>query len=345
MEEKRKRKVRKKDFKKSGSRIFIIGLAILLIFLAYRTYRSKNPKSYDIAMDINIDKKARDFGIDQGRPIVREKNQLISYNKQGKESFVRKLKEDEIVHFYEDGKAYTSIKNRINIYSLDSDKTLDTFNAKAKIKKVERLGKNYLIYTSRIVYIYDKDFKLLEEFEIDENLLAYDRLNNLTSIIGMDMNSGILTSSFYLFDENTNYYRLKSADELFIKSHYMGENKNVLISNRYIYLLDRDNIVNKKLIHNFKAVDIKDDRICLVDGNSLLIFDNNLELIKEVRVDFDVKALSIRKNSTVLVGDKKIGIYENDNILEQDVSKILSSVIDESGVYLFFETGVERMSR
>ncbi len=345
MDKTKNKRVRKRKNKKNIGRIFLIVGLIVLIFLAYKLYRDKNPKSYDISLDIALDKDSSDFGLDKGQFIVRKKNTLISYNKAGKEIFKRTLKDDEKVHFYDDGKVYTSIKNRLNIYSIDSDKTIDTFNAKAKINKVEKLGKNYLIYTNKLAYIYDKNFKLVEEYEIKENIVGFDSYNKLTSIIGMDMNSGILTSSFYLYDEGKNYFKLKSADELFIKSYYLGENKNIVVTNRYIYLMDRDNIVTKKLIHKLRTLDIREDRISLVDGNQLLILDNNLDLIKSVKLGFDVKEISMRKDSTVLIGDKKIGIYENDNILEQDVEKVLSSIIDDSGVYVIFETGVERMSR
>lgn len=286
------------------------------------------------------------YTINTGNSTVLKKNYVVTHydNKifmYKNEDLILKKDYDDKKPYYFDGKF---------LYLIDK-KDLLQYNTKGKInsKLSFKSDINY-IFANKDHIIIDlenefsilSDMKVLESFNLrDEvsSLIASNKSNYALSTIGK--RDGRIFSKIYMYDDKGLFYKNIFVDKPIFRMKYVGDNL-IVVFDGYIKVFDKANIIKSKSFDGTKNVGISDNNVYVITKTGeLLIYDKDLNLVSQSKIDDSLKIYSNDKNC-ILYNQNGYFIFEDSKLVEYKASD-LKSITGEDDFYLIFNNRIERI--
>lgn len=286
------------------------------------------------------------YTINTGNSTVLKKNYVVTHydNKifmYKNEDLILKKDYDDKKPYYFDGKF---------LYLIDK-KDLLQYNTKGKINS-KLSFKSYInyIFANKDHIIIDlenefsivSDMKVLESFNLrDEvsSLIASNKSNYALSTIGK--RDGRIFSKIYMYDDKGLFYKNIFVDKPIFRMKYVGDNL-IVVFDGYIKVFDKANIIKSKSFDGTKNVGISDNNVYVITKTGeLLIYDKDLNLVSQSKIDDSLKIYSNDKNC-ILYNQNGYFIFEDSKLVEYKASD-LKSITGEDDFYLIFNNRIERI--
>lgn len=286
------------------------------------------------------------YTINTGNSTVLKKNYVVTHydNKifmYKNEDLLLKKDYDDKKPYYFDGKF---------LYLIDK-KDLLQYNTKGKINSKLSFksdinyifaNKDHIIVDLENEFSIVSDMKVLESFNLrDEvsSLIASNKSNYALSTIGK--RDGRIFSKIYMYDDKGLVYKNIFIDKPIFRMKYVGDNL-IVVFDGYIKVFDKAKIIKSKSFDGTKNVGISDNNIYVITKTGeLLIYDKDLNLVSQSKVDDSLKIYSNDKNC-ILYNQNGYFMFEDSKLVEYKASN-LKSITGEDDFYLIFNNRVERI--
>lgn len=286
------------------------------------------------------------YTINTGNSTVLKKNYVVTHydNKifmYKNEDLILKKDYDDKKPYYFDGKF---------LYLIDK-KDLLQYNTKGKINSKLSFksdinyifaNKDHIIIDLENEFSIVSDMKVLESFNLrDEvsSLIASNKSNYALSTIGK--RDGRIFSKIYMYDDKGLVYKNIFIDKPIFRMKYVGDNL-IVVFDGYIKVFDKAKIIKSKSFDGTKNVGISDNNIYVITKTGeLLIYDKDLNLVSQSKVDDSLKIYSNDKNC-ILYNQNGYFMFEDSKLVEYKASN-LKSITGEDDFYLIFNNRVERI--
>ena len=286
------------------------------------------------------------YTINTGNSTVLKKNYVVTHydNKifmYKNEDLILKKDYDDKKPYYFDGKF---------LYLIDK-KDLLQYNTKGKINSKLSFksdinyifaNKDHIIIDLENEFSIVSDMKVLESFNLrDEvsSLIASNKSNYALSTIGK--RDGRIFSKIYMYDDKGLFYKNIFVDKPVFRMKYVGDNL-IVVFDGYIKVFDKANIIKSKSFDGTKNVGISDNNVYVITKTGeLLIYDKDLNLVSQSKIDDSLKIYSNDKNC-ILYNQNGYYIFEDSKLVEYKASD-LKSITGEDDFYLIFNNRVERI--
>lgn len=325
----------------------ILGLIVIgvIAVLVYRDYKFNNISSDPFNMNIAINKDYKDISVIGEVLYYRDKNTLygVYEKKDGNEVLFSRDLGDDVQNIIYDKYIYIVRSNGIELLKRNNGKTERVLENIENLSFAEKHGNYIFGYTDKRAYVWSLDLKNENKMLFDQTPAKFRKQDDLYSAILIGSNAGTMKTRYQVFENDTNIYDIASVDEAFLYSDFIDVNKHIVVTNRYVYLFEKDRLIKKVFITNPIAIDSGYGKIAVVDYNSLKVFNNNLELEDNITINFEVDKVKIRNNSITVIGDRNIGVYENKNLVEMSIGEYQSIAINDFGTYIIFDNRIEKV--
>lgn len=286
------------------------------------------------------------YTINTGNSTVLKKNYVVTHydNKifmYKNEDLILKKDYDDKKPYYFDGKF---------LYLIDK-KDLLQYNTKGKINSKLSFksdinyifaNKDHIIIDLENEFSIVSDMKVLESFNLrDEvsSLIASNKSNYALSTIGK--RDGRIFSKIYMYDDKGLVYKNIFIDKPIFRMKYIGDNL-IVVFDGYIKVFDKANIIKSKSFDGTKNVGISDNNVYVITKTGeLLIYDKDLNLVSQSKIDDSLKIYSNDKNC-ILYNQNGYFIFEDSKLVEYKASD-LKSITGEDDFYLIFNNRIERI--
>lgn len=286
------------------------------------------------------------YTINTGNSTVLKKNYVITHydNKifmYKNEDLILKKDYDDKKPYYFDGKF---------LYLIDK-KDLLQYNTKGKINSKLSFksdinyifaNKDHIIIDLENEFSIVSDMKVLESFNLrDEvsSLIASNKSNYALSTIGK--RDGRIFSKIYMYDDKGLVYKNIFIDKPIFRMKYIGDNL-IVVFDGYIKVFDKANIIKSRSFDGTKNVGISDNNVYVITKTGeLLIYDKDLNLVSQSKIDDSLKIYSNDKNC-ILYNQNGYFIFEDSKLVEYKASD-LKSITGEDDFYLIFNNRIERI--
>ncbi|MFR9275009.1 hypothetical protein [Finegoldia magna] len=286
------------------------------------------------------------YTINTGNSTVLKKNYVVTHydNKifmYKNEDLLLKKDYDDKKPYYFDGEF---------LYLIDK-KDLLQYNTKGKINSKLSFksdinyifaNKDHIIVDLENEFSIVSDMKVLESFNLrDEvsSLIASNKSNYALSTIGK--RDGRIFSKIYMYDDKGLVYKNIFIDKPIFRMKYVGDNL-IVVFDGYIKVFDKAKIIKSKSFDGTKNVGISDNNIYVITKTGeLLIYDKDLNLVSQSKVDDSLKIYSNDKNC-ILYNQNGYFMFEDSKLVEYKASN-LKSITGEDDFYLIFNNRVERI--
>lgn len=284
--------------------------------------------------------------INTGNSTVLKKNYVVTHydNKifmYKNEDLILKKDYDDKKTYYFDGKF---------LYLIDK-KDLLQYNTKGKINSKLSFksdinyifaNKDHIIIDLENEFSIVSDMKVLESFNLrDEvsSLIASNKSNYALSTIGK--RDGRIFSKIYMYDDKGLVYKNIFIDKPIFRMKYIGDNL-IVVFDGYIKVFDKANIIKSRSFDGTKNVGISDNNVYVITKTGeLLIYDKDLNLVSQSKIDDSLKIYSNDKNC-ILYNQNGYFIFEDSKLVEYKASN-LKSITGEDDFYLIFNNRIERI--
>ena len=286
------------------------------------------------------------YTINTGNSTVLKNNYVVTHydNKifmYKNEDLILKKDYDDKKPYYFDGEF---------LYLIDK-KDLLQYNTKGKINSKLSFksdinyifaNKDHIIVDLENEFSIVSDMKVLESFNLrDEvsSLIASNKSNYALSTIGK--RDGRIFSKIYMYDDKGLVYKNIFIDKPIFRMKYVGDNL-IVVFDGYIKVFDKAKIIKSKSFDGTKNVGISDNNIYVITKTGeLLIYDKDLNLVSQSKVDDSLKIYSNDKNC-ILYNQNGYFMFEDSKLVEYKASN-LKSITGEDDFYLIFNNRVERI--
>lgn len=286
------------------------------------------------------------YNINTGNSTVLKKNYVVTHydNKifmYKNEDLILKKDYDDKKPYYFDGKF---------LYLIDKRDLLQ-YNAKGKINSKLSFKSNInYIFANKDHIIVDlenefsivSDMKVLESFDLKDevsSLIASNKSNYALSTIGK--RDGRIFSKIYMYDDKGLVYKNIFVDKPIFRMKYVGDNL-IVVFDGYIKVFDKAKIIKSKSFDGTKNVGISDNNVYVITKTGeLLIYDKDLNLVSQSKIDDSLKIYSNDKNC-ILYNQNGYFIFEDSKLVEYKASN-LKSITGEDDFYLIFNNRIERI--
>lgn len=321
----------------------LIVLSIIALFFIYHLYSLKKLDSKVSSFNRNIKKEYRFVGMTDDRMYYLENNTLHCFDEK-QQVFSRDIGVG-IADIIYDRYIYVVEKSgSVSMLNRKNGNELKRINLERNIVKAVYEFGNIDLYLEDGVISLNQKLEKKSEIRDLRNPVSKSENGRFTSVIEINMENGEIISTFSIYENDKKIYTISSPNEAFLYTSMLDEGNSLLISNRYIYMMDKGVIKSKDIVENIKSVDYAHGKYAIVDGDKLKIFDKSFQFENEKKIDFDVSRVSIRKNSIVLIGKKEAAVFENDTIIKEKLNNLLGQYISSQGVYLIFENKIDKLS-
>ncbi|MDU5808516.1 MAG: hypothetical protein E6Z65_04855 [Finegoldia magna] len=286
------------------------------------------------------------YTINTGNSTVLKKNYVVTHydNKifmYKNEDLILKKDYDDKKPYYFDGKF---------LYLIDK-KDLLQYNTKGKINSKLSFksdinyifaNKDHIIVDLENEFSIVSDMKVLESFDLrDEvsSLIASNKSNYALSTIGK--RDGRIFSKIYMYDDKGLVYKNIFVDKPIFRMKYVGDNL-IVVFDGYIKVFDKAKIIKSKSFDGTKNVGISDNNVYVITKTGeLLIYDKDLNLVSQTKIDDSLKIYSNNKNC-ILYNQNGYFMFEGSKLVEYKASN-LKSITGEDDFYLIFNNRIERI--
>lgn len=286
------------------------------------------------------------YTINTGNSTVLKKNYVVTHydNKifmyKNEDLILRKDYDDKKPYYFDGEFLYLIDKKDLLQYN-----TKGKINSKLSFKSDINYifaNKDHIIVDLENEFSIVSDMKVLESFNLrDEvsSLIASNKSNYALSTIGK--RDGRIFSKIYMYDDKGLVYKNIFIDKPIFRMKYVGDNL-IVVFDGYIKVFDKAKIIKSKSFDGTKNVGISDNNIYVITKTGeLLIYDKDLNLVSQSKVDDSLKIYSNDKNC-ILYNQNGYFMFEDSKLVEYKASN-LKSITGEDDFYLIFNNRVERI--
>ena len=225
------------------------------------------------------------------------------------------------------------------------------------------LKKNYVVthYDNKIFMYKNEDLILKKDYDdkkpyyfdgkflylIDKkDLLQYNTKGKINSKLSFksDINYIFANKDHIIVDlENDKglVYKNIFVDKPIFRMKYVGDNL-IVVFDGYIKVFDKAKIIKSKSFDGTKNVGISDNNVYVITKTGeLLIYDKDLNLVSQTKIDDSLKIYSNNKNC-ILYNQNGYFMFEGSKLVEYKASN-LKSITGEDDFYLIFNNRIERI--
>ncbi|MFM1525600.1 MULTISPECIES: hypothetical protein [Helcococcus] len=345
---KNRKKMRINRIKKSNSlfRNFPIFKGILLILfivvliISYNIYSFNTLKSNVDSFNAEIGTNSKFIGVVDDKYYKVEGDKLHAFNINGE---IFSLQATNIVGTYYDKYVYIFTKTG-NILMLDRNNGKEKKSVKinSEIKNVKVKNSQIQLFNDSTIIIMDKNLNELKKIDKLKNPVSYSYEGDRESIIEMNLNNGVISSTITIKNKGTTQFSISTANEVFLDTFISGDN-NILVSNSYIYLINGNTIMKKIFLTDISSFDYDYQKLAVADGKRIKIYDNSLKEIDDKEIGIDAESVSIRKNTIVALGKSSVKVYENGNIIEEPIKDLKGWYSNNQAFYTIFDNRIDKI--
>lgn len=286
------------------------------------------------------------YNVNTGNSTVLKKNYVITHydNKifmYKNEDLILKKDYDDKKPYYFDGKFLYLIDKKYLLQYNTKGKINSKLSFKSDINYIFA-NKDHIIVDLENEFSIVSNMKVLESFNLrDEvsSLIASNKSNYALSTIGK--RDGRIFSKIYMYDDKGLVYKNIFIDKPIFRMKYVGDNL-IVVFDGYIKVFDKAKIIKSKSFDGTKNVGISDNNVYVITKTGeLLLYDKDLNLVSQSKVDDSLKIYSNDKNC-ILYNQNGYFMFEDSKLVEYKASN-LKSITGEDDFYLIFNNRVERI--
>lgn len=319
----------------------LILLAILGLMVVFNIYQFNNLRDNIEIFSAEITENTDNIGVIDDRYYYTRDGYFRAFNEKG---LIFGFTSEEIANVIYDKVIFIAEKSG-RIRSLDRRKGEEkhSINLNTNVEYIEKDGEDIIVFTNDSIIILDDKLKIQKNIENLRNPVKFRRSGENYSVVELNIDNGTIYSNYRLYKNEEETFSLSSNSELFINNFIIG-GKNILMTNRYLYIIQEDSIVDQKLIKNLQAYDFKDGKLVIVDNGELKIYNENLRLTESKELGEKAKSVSIRRGSYVVLGEENLILYQNFNTVKTPVAENLGTVENEQAIYILFPDRIEKVN-
>lgn len=324
----------------SKFKIFIFIILAILSVLVYKVYKFNKLSSEVEVFNTKIDKTAEFIGVVDDKYYRLEKGYFIGSDEQ-KELFrikvlnIKNIIYDKFIYLIE---GY----GRIKLLDRNTGDEIKSYENIKDIQFAELKNSKIVVYTKNSIYLGDLKLNKFDEINDLLNPIKIDFNKNIKSIIEFNQDFGNIKSILIVKNSENQDFVLSSQNEIFIFTKIIGD-KVIAVSNKYIYSIKDNSIENKIFLKKINSIDANDENLVIADNGELFIYDKDLKLLDKKVLNNQVENISIRKNSIVILSNNKIKLYQNSNIIENDIPEYISYYVNSNDYYIVFPNRIEKL--
>lgn len=333
MERKRPIKKHKRKMNLNPIKIILLLILALVLFFVIKIYQFNNLSSNAETINVDFTEETSNIGVLNNK-FYKIDNGVFSANSENGEEF--KLKVLDVNKVIYDKYIYIAENSgRIKMLGRNDGKQIKQIELDKKIESIEKTDDHLIVYHPDQITVLNKKLDTVSKVNDIKDPFMYDFTSNKESILEMELNDGVISSIFTVKNNDNTQFSISSSNEVFLFTKIIDDN-TIMISNSYIYLIDGNSIVKKVLLKDISAIDFAYDKLAIVDNKELVIYDKNIEEIDRKEIGVDADTVSIRKNSIVAIGNDKLFVYENGNVIDAEVSGVVDWFENDQVFYTIF---------
>lgn len=319
----------------------LILLAILGLMVIYNFYQFNNLSDKVEIFSAEITEDTKNIGVIDDRYYYTKEGYFRAFNEKG---MIYGFSSEEIANVLYGKVIYIAEKSG-SIRAIDRAKgeDKDSIVLDKEVENIDFDGEDIIVYTKDSILILDDKLKIQKEIPELRNPVKFKRSGEDYSVIELNIDNGTIYSNYRLYRNEEVTFSLSSNSEIFINT-FIADGINVLLTNRYLYFIQEDSIVDQKVIRALQAYDVKDNKLALVDDQELKIYDENFEVLEAKELGENAKEVSIRKSSVVVLGEENLILYQNFNTVKTPVSENLGIVDNDEAIYIKFVDRIEKVN-
>lgn len=326
----------------------IIGILLTLIVLVlglygYGLYKFNHMESGPYHLTYTIEDEAKYIGVYDNTLYYMNGTHLKAIDVDGTTRFSRPIGVGIGNVIYD--KYIYIIENNGLVRALDRQNAQEIRQIKLEgpIVFSEKKDKVIILYHPKGITSLSFDFKSVNTIQMDHRPAKIEGEADHYAVIFLDREIDGLVSRFSIFENDQKVFHLVSDKDLFLFTKKIDNDRFLLATNRYIYLIDQADIIAQEPLMALKAIDVSSNQIALADDDSLKIFDNDLKLTTNQSLDFEPVKLAILDESILLFNEDKLASYQEDNLRTSDLKDYKNFFLNEHGLYLIFDGHVEKV--
>lgn len=333
MERKRPIKKHRRKMNLNPIKIILLLILALVLFFVIKIYQFNNLSSNAETINVDFTEETSNIGVLNNK-FYKIDNGIFSSNSENGEEF--KLKVLDVNKVIYDKYIYIAENSgRIKMLGRNDGKQIKQIELEKKIESIEKTDDHLIVYHPDQITVLNKKLDTVSKVNDIKDPFMYDFTSNKESILEMELNDGVISSIFTVKNNDNTQFSISSSNEVFLFTKIIDDN-TIMISNSYIYLIDGNSIVKKVLLKDISAIDFAYDKLAIVDNKELVIYDKNIEEIDRKEIGVDADTVSIRKNSIVAIGNDKLFVYENGNVIDAEVSGVVDWFENDQVFYTIF---------
>lgn len=330
-------------------KFFILLLTIVLVIVVFA--KKENQEIFlsifnrDDISNVNIDKK-KTIGLDKIKDavcyddciVIHKDDKLLGYSFDGKELWEKDIVLKNYSLFFGDSNIYIYEKPTGYIQFINkSGEIFKEMNMEEEIKGLRKDYDSIIVYTEKEanekVYIIDKETNIREVNDLElRNILTYSVSKDYASYgIGtLNLEDQAMDSRFTAFKYGKQVlYRKDFKGEMILYTKFLDTHRVVIMTDKNVYLLNdfEGNTLWKKSYELIKDIDVKDNKINILYGNSLETLAANGHIDSKYSfIDNYSKIVSFDK-FIIVYGDKHImAIKDGEELFKEEVKNKLIKI-------------------
>lgn len=320
--------------------------AILVLFLIYygvNLVKLNKVNNDEFLMQVKLGQKAEHVGVFDNTLYYTEDNKLRAHDAKKGQLFEKHLGIGIIDLVYDKYIYVAQNDGLIRAYDRFTGEQVAKKEIGESIFHMELVGKELQIYGEKKVFLVDQKLNKKTEKAFDYRPVKYKGNAFKSSTIFLDRDVSGLKSRVQIMEGSKETFAISSVDELFMFTEILPDGSCLFMTNSYLYLVKDGKIQEKTFLMSPKSIDVKDDKIAVIDHDSLKIYNEKLELEKEIVLGFMADKVAIFADKIAIIGKDIIASYENENLIKSDINGMKDYYINNHGIYIVFADRVEKM--
>lgn len=328
-------------------KVLIWTLVVLLVvtgfYYIYELVNLNQVKSEDVSIKKKIEDTDEHIGVFDKTLYSVNKNRLLASDSMGQEVFVKNLGLNFVDIIYDKYIYVAQNDGLIRALDRENGDEIRKIDLNKKLYDIELVDGKLIAYSDKSINKLSLYLKNELEKKFEHRPVKYREQKEKSAVIFLDRELGGMKSRFAIYNKDEEIYYISSVDELFMHEAFLSDGSSLVLTNSYLYKIKDSKVVKKTFLMNPRSIDIQKGKIALIDFEKLKIYDDNLELTKEVKLGFKANKLSIYENSILIAGENTVASFENDNLIKTDVQAMKGTYVDKFGMYAIFGDRVEKV--
>lgn len=309
-------------------RIIIVLLIATLLFFSNKANQDKfisfindvstNIKDMEVKNSILIDNTIEDIAYYNDKIIAWGDRELIAYDLNGEKLWEREFNLDDFDLAIGQERIIVYDKANGDLYYLDyNGDTLGRYQIGSNIINISNSSENIIIHTeeenNEAIKIMDSKGTVTRSKLIENNniiIFSLDESNSNFSFSTLNFNDSI-ESEIHMYDiEEDTLLTSKLEGQVVLYLNYINNNRLIVLTDKGLYCIDNGNIQWEKQLELIKDIDIEDESIALLYGNTFELFSYDGSSMDKYTFSEEYKGI-VSLDGPVLYGSNHIIIFKN----------------------------------